>query len=283
MYRTTLRTIWQHARRHSFRTVLGPMAGLLFIPLIVVNARSEEPRPQRDEVWRKLEPYFQPPAEHADRYGNYRSPVVFDDGSRADSSEAWRRRREEILQKWRRRLGAWPALVERPEVKRLESQDREGYVQHHVHVQISPDGKVADGYLLVPSGAGPFPAVLVPYYEPMTSIGERVEGRGSHDYGLQLVKRGFVTLSIGTPGSVEKGKTDTRQLLTEAGIEQRLQPLTILAYVAANCHTALAQMPRVDPANRHHRLIVWRQVVALRLLALREVRLRGLVGPGYRL
>jgi hypothetical protein len=116
-------------------------------------------------------------------------------------------------------------------------------------VQITPDGKMADGYLLVPDGEGPFPAVLVPFYEPLTSIGEAAKGRGTHDYGLQLVRRGFVTLSIGTPGSVEKPGLDTRQLLVEAGIEQQRQPLSYLAYVAANCHTALAQMQEVDPAR----------------------------------
>lgn len=111
------------------------------------------------------------------------------------------------------------------------------------------EGKLADGYLLIPKGKGPFPAVLVPFYEPLTNIGDgpQGKGRGTHDYGRQLVKRGFVTLSIGTPGSIEKIGLDTRQLLTEAGMEQRRQPLTQLAYTLANCHTALAQMPEVDP------------------------------------
>ena len=132
-------------------------------------------------------------------------------------------------------------------MKRLETVEREGYSEQHVHVQVSPEGRWRTGYLLIPPGNGPFPAVLVPFYEPLTSIGRGEKGRGTHDYGLQLVRRGFVTLSIGTPGSVEKIGHDTRQLLTEAGNEQRRQPLTLLAYVAANCHTALAQMPEVDP------------------------------------
>jgi hypothetical protein len=42
---------------------------------------------------------------------------------------------------------------------------------------------------------------------------------------------------------------ETRQLLVEAGMQQRRQPLTLLAYAAANCHTALAQTPNVDPAR----------------------------------
>jgi hypothetical protein len=35
----------------------------------------------------------------------------------------------------------------------------------------------------------------VPFYEPLTSIGQGTKGRVTHNYGLQLVRRGFVTLS----------------------------------------------------------------------------------------
>ena len=208
-----------------------------------------EDSPARAALWQRLEKFTQPPAEFAGQFGSYRSPLKFANGSTAKSPEDWARRRKEILATWHKRLGPWPLLVERPAVKRLETVEKEGYVQHHVHVQISPEGKLADGYLLIPSGKGPFPAVLVPFYEPLTSIGEgpQGKGKGTHDYGLQLVKRGFVTLSIGTPGSVEKIGLDTRQLLVEAGMEERRQPLTLLAYTSANCHTALAQMPEVDP------------------------------------
>jgi dienelactone hydrolase len=196
-----------------------------------------------------LEKYYRPPAEYAGKFGPYRSPLMFADGTPVKSPQDWGRRREEILATWHKRLGPWPPLVERPAVKRLESVERDGYVEHHVHVHISPEGRLADGYLLVPKGSGPFPAVLVPFYEPLTSIGRGTKGRGTHDYGLQLVRRGFVTLSIGTPGSVQKIGLDTRQLLVEAGVRARRQPLTLLAYTAANCHTALAQTPGVDPAR----------------------------------
>ncbi len=217
----------------------------LFLSLAALGASGQEP--PAAALWKKIEPFCQPPAEFAGQMGDYRSPLVRADGSRVQSPAEWPQQREEIARLWHERLGVWPPLVKKPAVKRLETKDKEGYTQHHVHVQISPEGQVADGYLLVPAGQGPFPAVLVPFYEPLTSIGEGQRGRGTHDYGLQLVQRGFVTLSIGTPGSVEKIGLDTRQLLVEAGQEQRRQPLTLLAYVAANCHTALAQMPEVIP------------------------------------
>jgi dienelactone hydrolase len=193
--------------------------------------------------------FFEPPVEFADKFGPYRSPLEGVGNRSIKTPSVWKALRQQIVDKWFERLGPWPPLVERPEVKRLEAIKRDGYEQHHVHVQITPDGKWADGYLLVPHGPGPFPAVLVPFYEPLTSIGQGSKGQGTHDYGLQLVRRGFVTLSIGTPGSVEKPMLDTRQLLTEAGIEQQRQPLSYLAYVAANCHTALAQMQQVDAAR----------------------------------
>ncbi|HZN32362.1 MAG TPA: hypothetical protein VFB80_01035 [Pirellulaceae bacterium] len=218
---------------------------ILTLSLLPAIAAAEEPRAA--ELRKKLVPFTQPPAEFTSQFGDYRSPLVFADGSRVQSPADWARRRSEIVKLWHERLGAWPPLVEKPAVKRLESVEKDGYTQHHVHVQVSPDGKVADGYLLIPKGNRPFPAVLVPFYEPLTSIGAGQKGQGTHDYGLQLVKRGFVTLSIGTPGSVEKIGLETRQLLVEAGKEQRRQPLTLLAYVAANCHTALAQMPEVIP------------------------------------
>ena len=81
----------------------------------------------------------------------------------------------------------------------------------------------------------------------MAGHGAKGRGVGTHDYGLQLVKRGFVTLSIGTPGSLDKLGGDTREALVQAGNDLRRQPLTLLAYVAANCLTALAQMSEVDP------------------------------------
>lgn len=204
-----------------------------------------------EALWTKIEPYAKPPEEFAGEPGAYRSPLSFADGSVAKSPADWARRRDEIAKSWHKRLGSWPPLVERPAVKKLSTVERDGFVEHKVQVQASPDGKWVDGYLLIPRGKGPFPAVVVPFYEPLTSIGRGAKGRGmgTHDYGLQLVKRGFVTLSIGTPGSLDNLGNDTRDALVKAGADQRRQPLTLLAYVAANCLTALAQMPEVDAAR----------------------------------
>ncbi len=230
------------------RPIAGSLACLcLAWGLWSPSGQGEEPRFQPEQVWQRLEKFTQPPAEFAGKYGDYHSPLDRPGGASVKTAQEWPQRRKELAELWHRRLGAWPLLLERPTLKRLETVEREGYTEHHVHVQVSAKDHVADGYLLIPSGKGPFPAVLVPFYEPLTSIGRGMKGQGTHDYGLQLVKRGMVTLSIGTPGSVEGIGGDTRELLTKAGAEQRRQPLTLLAYVAANCHTALAQLPEVNP------------------------------------
>jgi dienelactone hydrolase len=218
---------------------------MLVSSVLASAAYGQDPR--GEELWKKLEPYARPPAEFAGMFGPYRSPLQFADGSIAKTPAEWARRRDEIERLWHKRLGAWPAIIQRPFVKKLTTVERDDHTEHKVQVQTSADGGSVQGYLLIPKGKGPFPAVVVPFYEPLTSIGQGAKGRGTHDYGLQLVKRGFVTLSIGTPGSLDKLGGDTREALVKAGDEMRRQPLTLLAYVASTCLTALAQMPEVNP------------------------------------
>jgi dienelactone hydrolase len=225
-------------------------ASLAAVLVTMLTVAADEPASE-DALWNKLAPFAQPPEEFAGKFGSNRSPLKFADGSLAKTPADWARRREEILQTWHKRLGPWPSLVKQSVLKKLEKVERDGYTEYRVQVQASPEGKWVDGYLLVPKGPGPFPAVVVPFYEPLTSIGRGAKGRGvgTHDYGLQLVKRGFVTLSIGTPGSLDSLGGDTRTALMQAGKDLRRQPLTLLAYVAANCLTALAQMPEVDASR----------------------------------
>jgi glycerophosphoryl diester phosphodiesterase len=181
-----------------------------------------------------LAPFFRPPAEFAGDLGGYRSPLVFAAGRPVTDAFAWSQRRREIRAAWDALLGPWPPLVEEPLLEIVASEPRENFTQHRVRVQVAPE-QVLDGYLLVPAGPGPFPGVVVPYYEPETSIGRKVELR---DFALQLTRRGFVSLSIGAPG----GQARQPDL---AGAE--CQPLSYLGFIAANCYTALARRADVDP------------------------------------
>ena len=176
---------------------------------------------------------FQPPPRFQGDLGPYKSPLVFDDGRAVRDAVAWQARRKEILASWHGFMGAWPPLIDRPRVDVLATERRENFEQRRVKVEIAP-GKTTEGYLLVPEGRGPFPAVLVVFYEPETAIGR---GKERRDFAYQLARRGFVALSIGL---------DPYGLDLAAG-EFDIQPLSYLAYVSANLYNALAIQPQVDP------------------------------------
>src|SRR6266511_3312411 len=145
----------------------------------------------------RLAPFFRPSAEFADDFGAYRSPLKFDDGSPVKTADDWKRRRQEILKAWHDALGSWPALIDQPRLEYLEKERGDGATRHHVRLEVAPKRTTEDAYLLVPDGRGPFPAVLVVFYDAKTGVGlgkaERL------DFAAQLAKRGFVALSLGSP------------------------------------------------------------------------------------
>ncbi len=204
----------------------------------------------------ELRAHFAPPAEWAETLPPGKSPLVFDDGRPVRTAAEWPARRAEILRAWHGFMGPWPELVARPKIEFEERQDRGDVIQHRVNLEVAP-GVMQHGYLLVPAAkaAAPRPAVLVLFYAPEVSVGydgprpltgqakKMLESgaRGAdRDFALQLARRGFVTLAIGTPGD-----DAYRPKLYGAAC----QPLSFHAYLAANCHTILAQRPEVDPAR----------------------------------
>src|SRR6266849_7864980 len=100
-----------------------PLATFL---LVAVAAVASDQPASPEALWKKLEPFAQPPEEFAGKFGSYRSPLKFADGTIVTSAADWGRRREEILKTWHKRLGPWPPLVERPVMKKLEMVDRDG-------------------------------------------------------------------------------------------------------------------------------------------------------------
>lgn len=189
-----------------------------------------------ESAWSRISPLFRPAPEWQDQLGSYRSVLSFADGSRVTSAEQWPRRRQEIQASWQQLLGEWPKPIEKPVWEVVSDTRRDGFRQQRVRFAISP-GQMHEGWLLVPDVPGPKPAVLVPYYEPETSIGLNSE-QPHRDFAVQLTRRGFVTLSIGTPGGnayrPDRGTVPC-------------QPLSYYAYGAANCWHLLAALPDVDP------------------------------------
>jgi hypothetical protein len=188
-------------------------------------------------------PFFRPPAELAWDFGKYRPVLKFYDGTAVKTHSDWKKRREEILNTWHGLMGDWPPLIKKPKIERFTQERRENFTQHKVQIEIAPQQQTVDGYLLIPNGKMPSPTVLVVYYDAETGAGLDKDLR---DFGYQLAKRGFVTLSIGTPEFCSL-KPPYKPLYESGREETPLQPLSALAYVAANCHSALANLPEVDP------------------------------------
>lgn len=220
------------ARRLTDRALSGWAVlfgvGLLLVP--VSGAETNAP-------WQIIAPYFQAPPAYVGQLGPYRSPLLFTDGTAVKTAADWTRRREELRRQWQELMGPWPPILENPKLELLSKSRRDNFTQHRIRLEIAAS-QAGEGWLLRPDGKGPFPAVLVVYYEPETSIGLGKEPL--RDFGYQLARRGFVTLSIGTPGG--------NAWQPDVGTA-RCQPLSFHAYVAANCWHALANLPEVDRAR----------------------------------
>ncbi len=181
-----------------------------------------------------LQKAFTVPKEYQGKMGNYRDLLIDPDGKKITDAKGWEKQRERLKADWMERLGAWPELVAKPKVEILESKAMEGYTRSQLRLQIAPDRTTEDAYLLTPKGKGPFPAVVVVFYDGKTGIGEGKKTQ--RDFALQLVKRGFVALSMGSdPNTYYPNKE-----------KATIQPLSFHAYVAANAYNALANMPNVD-------------------------------------
>jgi dienelactone hydrolase len=132
-------------------------------------------------------------------------------------------------------MGEWPALIEKPKIEYGAKERRGSVTQHAIKIETAPGRVVDDAYLLVPDGKGPFPAVVVVFYEAKTGVG--LGKAALRDFAIQLAQRGFVTLSLGgDPNTYYPTKAKCR-----------IQPLSFHAYEAANCLNALANLPNVDP------------------------------------
>ncbi len=189
----------------------------------------------QDNPWSRIAKHFDPPAEWANQKGEYGSLLTTSDGKPVKNAADWNKRRQEILTQWQSAMGPWPEVIAAPKVEVLREQTREGITQRRVRIEIAP-GQTGEGWLLIPPGKQPLPAVLVPFYEPETSAGIKAD-KPERDLGWQLAKRGIITLNIGTPGGdaykPEIGKA-------------ACQPLSFHAYVAANCWQAMSRMPEID-------------------------------------
>jgi len=220
----------------------------LFLALAVGGCSAKERRKETSDPPPEIAPFFQIPAAYRDVPDSHRSPLVFKDGTQVTQASDWPRRRSEILADWERELGTWPPLLDSPLVEVVGTRMRDEIREEQLRLGAALEGEKTTGFLLVPPGRGPFPAVLVCFYEAQSGAGM---GSDRIDFGWQLARRGFVTLSIGKPTAPvipgDARKARGADYYGPPGKPLRTQPLSALAYLAANAHTVLARRPDVRP------------------------------------
>jgi dienelactone hydrolase len=118
----------------------------------------------------------------------------------------------------------------------------EGFVRRRIELEIAPGRKTA-AYLLTPQGTGPFPAVVDVFYFPEDGAGMKPDRRLQNDFGYQLVRRGVAAPCVGQNPTAPMPGAD---LYWPEWDRAQLQPLSYLAYVAANAHAWLAGRPEID-------------------------------------
>lgn len=221
----------------KFLLKISSLLFLVWLPTVAVNGQNKQL--SQEERWAKISPFFSPPPEFKDDLGKYWSPLRFYDGSEVKTAGDWKKRRKEIRDKWMNMMGEWPALIKNQKMEILETVRKDGYTQQRVSFNWAPNEKTT-GYLLIPDGKGKRPAVITTFYEPETALGM---GKAGRDFALQLTKRGFITLSIGT---TEASKAQTFSIYYPSIKNVTVQPLSMLAYAAANSWYVLSNVPEVD-------------------------------------
>ncbi len=202
---------------------------------------AEENKPDAANIWEKIAPFFSPPPQFQDKYGDYRSPLKFYDGHFVQNQADWNKRREEILVRWHEMMGLWPQFIRDQKMQVLEVTKKDGYSLNHIRFYWTPLEQT-EGYLLLPDGEGKKPAVITVFYEPETAAGF---GRPTPDldFAHQLAKRGFVTLSLGTTSTTN---SKTYSIYYPDIKNSKIQPLSVLAYAAANSWYLISKLPEVD-------------------------------------
>lgn len=212
---------------------------LIFLLAATTTAEDYVREVSRDDLPEHLQDAFSPANEYSGDFGEFRSVMKFYDGRSVRSKEDWKERRLEIKNRWHELMGKWPELLTEQTLKVVETEQASEITIQTVRFRWTPTEET-QGYLLIPKGEGPFPAVITVFYEPETAIGR---GKPHRDFAIQLAKRGFVTLSLGTKEATTKSQY---ALYYPSLNEAKVQPLSMLACAAANAWHVLANHKLVD-------------------------------------
>ena len=223
-------------------TLITMLVGAFFLSC---NKENDDPEVmiRKNVDWHEILPYFKPPLQYENVFGDYRSPLVFVNGDSVRTSADWTKRRKEIYDNWMQMMGEWPPFLKDNQLEYINSVQKDGYVEYKVRFDWAAFNKTT-GYLLKPDGEGLKPAVIVVFYEPETAVGlESTRPEPYLDFARQLTKRGFVTLSIGT----SEVHTDSEFMQFYPDYQTRkIEILSLEAYLSANAWYALSKEDDVD-------------------------------------
>src|SRR5690606_12779280 len=104
---------------------------------------------QKNELYQVLQPYFYPPDSLKGDFGDFRSPLVFNNGEVVKTPKQWEKRKQEIKVDWEGYLGKWPELYKKQNLEYLDTVDKGSYTQYIVRFKWTPN-EYTEGYLLVP-------------------------------------------------------------------------------------------------------------------------------------
>ncbi len=158
-----------------------------------------------------------------------------------------------IESQWREFLGRIDVPPGPPAMRLLEEVVLEdGITRRHIELEVEP-GIWTTAYLLVPPGKGPFPAVVSLH---PTSVGSirvdvgLVPDRLSRAFGIQLARRGFVTIAPRNYLWRADEEAFSRTMATEF-LERRPGTLGMMKMVhdASRAFDFLLTLPEVDPAR----------------------------------
>src|SRR4051812_16732669 len=96
---------------------------------------------------REIAPFFAPPEPYRNDLGAFRSPLLFTDGTRAQTAADWERRRQEIVRTWQGIMGPWPELIAKPRVDVIATSRRENITQQQVRLEIALGHEMVEGLL----------------------------------------------------------------------------------------------------------------------------------------
>ena len=205
-----------------------------------IGNKVNNPKKITTETWNNISAYFKPPAIYENKYGEYRSPLLPANGDSIKSASEWKKRRKEIKEEGMSLIGEWPPVITNQKFEIINTLKREDFYQYRVRFCWTPNEQT-EGYLLIPDKRGKKPAVISVFYEPETAIGSG--GKPNRDFAYQLTKRGFITLSLGT---TQTTKEKTYSIYYPDINNASIQPLSALAYAAANAWEVLAKVTEVD-------------------------------------